>query len=602
MLWDDVRHAVRGLRAQPGTTALAAGMLAVAIGVASAMFTIADHLLIRPVPYRDPATLVNPYVGTGPQVGMPYVSPAIARAWRASRAFSSVQVVVQKAAVLDAPAGPVNVGAMWMTPGTFEMIDVPAALGRTFVTGEGRPGTEDWIVISDRLWQQQFGRDPRILGRRVRMSGLPVTIIGVMPPRFRFPYWNTDVWRPYDLDTPPPAASGRSLMTYARLAPGMPRADAERIATAAAESAEGLKGGHVTLRGVADGFLDPYSRMAITALAGGVGLVFLVLCANVTNLMLARTTSRRQEFGVCSALGASRTRLLRQASIEVLVTAAAGALAGFVLGRNLVALAQQFLPEDLLARTLNPVQIDVRAVLATAMLGFVAAIVAGVPPAWIGTALNPIDSMRAAGRSGSETRASRQWSRSLLIGEVALATALLAGAGVLVTSFAKLMRIDPGMRLQGVTVATVSLPNFSFEDAASRAAFADHLQREVSALPGVERTALSFGNPVEGGTTTDDPFRTDHRESGERHLGIVDFSVRGSWLFPRVRNRSAAGARLRAWRWGGHGNRERATCGGALAWRIGARACVHGQGVRHVVPRRRREPRRAQRELPRSSD
>jgi predicted permease len=531
MLWDELGHALRRVRAQPGTAALAAGMLAVAIGVAAAMFTIADHLLIRPVPYRDPATLVVPYLGTGPNHMLPYVSPAVARAWRASAAFSSVQVVVQRASVLDGPDGPVIASTMWMSPGTFEMIGVAPALGRAFVPGEGRPGADDRVVISDTLWQRQFGRDPQILNRRVRVSGVPSTIVGVMPPGFHFPYWNTDLWRPYDVDSPPPAAAGRPLIAYARLAAGIPRDDAGRLATASAAAAEPLKGQHVILRGVGDGFLDDYSRTAIAALAGGVGLVFLVLCANVTNLMLARTTARRQEFGVCSALGASRGRLLRQAFLEVVVTTAAGAAVGFAITWLLVALARDFLPADFLARTLNPVQVDLRAVAGASALAFIAAVVAGIPPAWIGTAQNPVDSMRGVGRGGTESRASRAWTRGLLVGEVALATALLAGAGVLVMSFAKLIRTDPGLRLDGVTVVTISLPAFSFQDKASRAAFADHLQREVAALPGVEQTALSLGNPAEGGSVTDDPFLTDSKAGTEQHLGIVDFSNVGPGFF-----------------------------------------------------------------------
>jgi putative ABC transport system permease protein len=523
---DDLRHARRRLTGQRGTAVVAGGMLALAIGITSAMLTIVDHMLLRPVPYRDPSALVSLYVGTGPHEMLPYVTRNVVRAWRESAAFTAVAAVAQQPVILEGQNGLVIKGAVWISPGALEMLGVSPLAGRTFLDGEGRPGSEDRVIISESVWRGEYAGDPAIVGRRIRLSGTPVTIVGVMPRAFHFPYWRTEVWRPYDLATPPPAAANNPLMAYARLHPGVPVFDAARLATAAATTRMTFEtGGHVMLRGLTAGFLDDYSRTALTALAGGIALVFVVLCANVTNLILARATGRRQEFGVCSALGASRGRLVRQALIESGLITVAATLAGLFVAWSLINAARTILPEDLFARTLNPVEMDARAIVATVFLGVVALLAAGLPPAWIGTAINPADSLRGMARGGTSTRAARSWTTSLLVAEVALATALLVGAGVLVASFVNLLRLDPGLDVHHVVTASVTLPDFAFRTRDSRAAFARELERQMAQLPGVDRVALSSGLPPESGGNTSDPVQTDTKGAAPRRMNVLFSAV-----------------------------------------------------------------------------
>lgn len=525
-LADDFRHAMGRLRGQRSTAIVASGMLALAIGITSAMFTIVDHMLLRPVPFRDPAALVAVYVGTGPNQMLPYVTREVARAWEGSATFSAVAAVVQQSAILEGQQGWSTRPAVWITPGAFEMLGVSPLQGRTFLEGEGRPGSEDRVIISESVWRREYGSDPQILGRRVQLSGAEATVVGIMPRAFHFPYWQTEVWRPYDLSAPPSSIARRPLMVYARLRSDIPVSDAARTATTTANAHTPLESGQrVILRNLAAGFLDDYSRTAIAALAGGVGLVFLVLCANVTNLILARATARRQEFAVCSALGASRGRLLRQALLENgLITVAATAV-GLFVAWELVTAARSILPEDFLVRTLNPVQMDRRGAAATVLLGIIAVLAAGVPPAWIGTGLNATDWLRAAGRSATRTRAERMWTKSLLVGEVGLATALLVGAGVLVTSFVKLSAIDAGLDVRHVVTAWITLPEFSFTNREARTAFSQALQHEMEQLPGVERVALSLGLPPEAGGNTSDPVQTDVPGAPEQRLTVLFSSV-----------------------------------------------------------------------------
>jgi predicted permease len=526
-LVDDLRHALRRLRAQRSTALVAGGMLALAIAVTSAMLTIVDHMLLRPVPYRDPATLVSVYVGTGPHAMLPYVTGDVVQAWQGSGAFSAVAGVVQQVAILDGQSGLTTKGTVWITPGAFEMLGVSPLQGRTFMDGEGRPGTEDRVIISESVWRSEYASDPQIIGRRIRLSGDQATVVGVMPRMFHFPYWQTEVWRPYDLSAPPPSAGRRPVMAYARVRPEIPTADAARIATDAASALLPAEGEprHVILRNVAAGFLDDYSRTAIGVLAGAVGLVFLVLCANVTNLILARASARQQEFGVCSALGASRGRLLREALLESGVITVAATAVGLCGAWTLVNAAQSILPEDFLVRTLNPVQMDLRAIVATALLGLIALLTAGATPAWIGTAMNPADTLRAGGRAGTATRAVRMLTKSLLIGEVALSTALLVGAGVLVASFVKLMAIDPGLDVRNVVTAWITLPEFSFKDRGARTAFSRALQRQLEQVPGVDRVALSNGLPPESGGNTLDPIQSDVPGASEQRFGVLFYGV-----------------------------------------------------------------------------
>jgi putative ABC transport system permease protein len=525
MLLDDLRHAIRRLRATPGTATLVMLMLALAIGITSAMFTVADHMLIRPAPFRDPARLVGIWTGQDPKKGRPYLQPALIRALRSSGAFSDVHTLVQNAVFVEGSQGLATRGAYSVTPGVFEMLGVSPLLGRTFVAGEGRPGTDDRAIIAEGVWRVDFNADPEIVGRRISISGTPATVVGVMPEKFRFPSQNTRIWRPYDLDAPPPRIKG-SIQAFARLKDGFPEADAVRLASNAAGSAPVTPAmTAVHFRSVTAGFLDDYSKTAIRVLAAGVGLVFLVLCANVANLILARTTARRQEFGVCSALGASRIRLIRQTFLENIVMGVVALAMGLAAGAGLVSLARSSLPEGFLLRTLNPVELDVRAVAASSLLGLLAIVAAGLPAAWIGTAANAADSMRLASRGASESRGARAWTRLLLVGEVGLASALLVGAGVLVTSFVRLSTVDSGLNLRGVTTMWISLPEVYFKDRPARAAFVEDLRTELRRLPGVQAISLSYGLPPDGGGFSWGPLDTDGVAAPGRQTTVFSSSV-----------------------------------------------------------------------------
>lgn len=500
MLLDDVRHAARRITSKPATAIACVAMLALAIGVTAAMFTVADHMLLRPAPFKDADRIKAVYLGKQLKDSRAYLPQDVARALREAPGFSAVSYLIPDQTYIYGSDGLLGTGAYRVSPGVFEMLGVSPLMGRTFSAGEGRAGTDDVVIISERLWRSSFGADPGIIGKTIQANGQGVTVVGVMPANVRFPSDGTKVWRPVDLNAPPPKFSQSSVMVFARLAAAVTADDAARVAGDLSRPLSKTPDTHgVVLSGIADGYLDDYSKTAIRTLLAGVGLVFLVLCANAANLILARTTSRRQEFGVCSALGASRSRLVRQVFVENAGIGAASLFLGLLAAWGLVSMARTFLPDAFLIRTLNPIGLDARAFAAAAGLAMIATIAAGLPPAWIGTKMNAADSIRLESRGSSDSRLSRAWTQTLLVGEVALASALLVGAGVLLMSFVKLTQLDSGLDAKNVATMYVTLPGFAFSDRSARETFSQALLQQTKGMPGVSAATLSFGLPPSGG-------------------------------------------------------------------------------------------------------
>ena len=522
---EDFRRAIRRLRSQPSSLALSVGMLALAIGVSTAMFTVLDALVLHPVPFRDPARLTSLVIATEKRY-LPASPAAAFRAWRDSGVFEAVEGAVQSPVVLEGPEGLFSRGGGRLSPGLLAMLGVKPIHGRGFVEGEGRGGTADRMLISEELWTAAFNRDPSIVGRTVRVAGVPTEIIGIMPAGFRFPYANTMAWRPIDFTAPPPGLERSNPMVFVRLKAGVPAADALRQADAALRAAMTLPPDqHAQFRAISSGMVDAYSKQSVMALSVGVGLVFLVLCANAMNLMLTRFSTRQREFGVCSALGASRLRLLREAVAETVLVGAAAAGLGLALAVWLVKLAVAYLPDALLTRTLTPVAISWRAVVATSILGLLAAAIAGLAPAWLATRIDAAEALRSIARTGTDRPSQRRLARAMLVAEIALAAALLAGAAQLARTFVNLVQADRGLNSDGIITGWVALPQFAFKDRASRLAFASALEERLARLPGVRQMSLSAGIPPGGGTIYLGGLRSDAPGAPDLNIDVSAYDV-----------------------------------------------------------------------------
>jgi putative ABC transport system permease protein len=503
-LVQDLRHALRRLRAATGSAGLAVALLALAIGMSSAMFTVVDALILGPAPFRDPATFV--WLGVAESdarfnVNLPL---SVINALRKSPGLTAVHGVIQQPATFGSGESAQTEGGARITPGLIEDLGVTPLLGRTFASGEGGAGADDVAILSEVVWRARFGSDPSIVGRRIDLSGSHVLIVGVMPESFRFPYSRTRVWRPLDLNQPPAFATrpGTTAYAFARLARGIPRADIARAAAdivKAADPAGATKS--VQLGPLARNYLDEYSAASVRVLATGVGLVFFVLCANVTNLMLARLAARRREFAVSSALGASRGRLLQQALLEQVVIGIAAGLLGLSLGAGLVVLARAFLPTAILTGTLNPLDLDLRAVAATSALSALAIAIAGLVPAWIGMRDRDAGQLlQLSSRNATTERHTRRTTSILLVGELALAVALSVAAGIQLRSFVNLLHADRGIDADRLATFEVSLPAGAAADGPGRFALADGIRSSAASVPGIEAATFSFGVPPSAGT------------------------------------------------------------------------------------------------------
>jgi predicted permease len=493
-LWQDLCHAAHTLFAQWRFTVPAVSMLALAIGIATAMFTIIDALVLRPVPFTEPERLAHLWM-TGEHGGLTLVQPPVLRAWRNTPGIEAAESALSAMALVEIGDTVATRRIAAVTPGLFTMLGgVRPVRGRLFTATEGRPGEDDRVLISEAAWRTLFNADPQTVGRVMTVDGERLTVVGILPAAFRFPSWDTDLWRPTQLSR----QDDEMALAYVRFAAGAPREEVLRRATAMAHAADART---ASLRARVSPLVDVpdnYSARALPLLGGAVVLVFFVLCANVCGLLLARLTGRWREFGTRAAIGASRGRLIQQALVESGLLGFAGLTFGVMVAWALVGVARTLLPEPVLLQTLNPMNIDRRALAVTSAAGILATIAAGLLPAWLGTRIDAIDALRVAERGGSETRRARALTRVLLIVEVSLACTLLIGATLLTRSFVNLARADRGLDVSGVTSLWLSLPATA-GDAASRPLLAHAVEDDVRQLPGVHQIAWSYGVPPHHG-------------------------------------------------------------------------------------------------------
>jgi predicted permease len=536
-LWRDVRYASRTLIAHPGFTATAVVMLALAIGLATAMFTIVDSLVLRPVPFRDAPQLANLWMGND-HGGRTTVTPAVLEAWRASPAFESVESAQPQTAVVQAGDTVVARGSATVTPGVFDLLgEIRPIRGRLFEPTEGRPGQSDRVLLSETLWRTIYHADPMVVGQEISIDGERMTVVGILPAAFRFPSADTVLWRPTDL-----SGADERANAYVRFTRAVPREDALRLATDAARAADPSNAELRPWLFPLAGSQDTYSTRALPLLAGCVVLVVLILCANVCNLLLARLMARRREFSLQAALGASRWHLMRQAAVESSVLGALGLGGGIVLAWAMVSIARTLIPASVLLDTLNPLDIDARALAATSAVGVVAVLAAGVLPACLGTRVDSDEPLRVAERGGTEMRGARRVTRGLLVFEVALACTLLVGAMLFTRSYVNLAHADRGLDTAGVTTLWLSLHRPGAPEPGARVALARTLDEALMSLPGVERVAWSYGAPphsgmISGGEWISDlPGASPLRRTVERYVVSPEFF--SLYRIPIIRGRT----------------------------------------------------------------
>lgn len=503
-LFQDVRFGARMFLKNPGFTLIAIITLALGIGANTAIFSVVNGVLLRPLAYREPERIV-----TLLQQGRGPVSPANYLDFRAnSRSFEQMSVAEAWRGTLTNNDRPEVVAGLRMGDGMFDLLGIPTLLGRTFQADDFQPGRDHVLVLSHKLWQRAFGGDAKIVGQQIALNGESYTVVGVMPPEFQFPpFWSTraEMWAPLDLRARANSRGGSSLRIFGRLKPDVSQQQANAEVVAISKQLETAYPGENTGLQVR---VDPLNekvvgnvRPALLALSVTVCFVLLIACANVACLLLARSAARQKEAALRAALGANRWRIVRQLLTESLMLSLCGAAVGILLavwGVDWLTtlLAGNSTSFSVKLPRLNEIKLDAAALGFTFAMSLVTSVLFGLAPALAASKPDLNQVLKEGGRGMTGGR--HRLRELLVVTELALALVLLIGAGLLINSFAKLQAVDPGFNPNNLLTMTVSVNGMPQYVGPSREAFYRQLTDKLSALPGVQSVSAINHLPLAG--------------------------------------------------------------------------------------------------------
>lgn len=525
-------HALRLLRKTPAFTSVAVLTLALGIGANSAIFSVVNAVLLRPLSLHDPSRLVW-ISGTDPLragPGVPFSFPAYETLRDGARAFTSVTAVCADRLTLTRQGDPEQLNAARVSPNFFDVLGVRPSLGRAFERAEGESGASPVVILSHSLWERRFASDPRLLGRSIVLAETPYTVIGVMRSDFPFPYADTDIWISRVMDYPglqqEQIRHGAGyLMAIARLSPGVTLDQARSDAALLHRAYRTQHPGNPDAGSSSTLYVTPLRdalvtdvRGTILLLTGAVALVLLIACANVAGLLLARSTARAREIAIRAALGAGRMVLVRQLLAESVLLWLAGAILGIVLADwGVFALVRS---DARLFADFPHISVDARVLAFTAAVSLVTGIVFGLIPAFHASHPDLAGVLRE-GAWGTTSGARRHRLRAALVaGQVALSVVLLIASALLAESFWSLQSVHPGFDPAGAMTMSVSLPAAAYPDDTRRAAFVRDALSRLETLPGVRCASASVGLPMSVGVMA--PFLAEGQpvvSIGERPLG-----------------------------------------------------------------------------------
>jgi len=499
----DLRFALRLFRNSPGFTLVAVVTLALGIGANTAIFSFVNAVLLSPLPFPHPEQIVNVWEEP-PGGGRNGISTLNFLDWKnqnASFTAMAAQTWGPRTSTLTGSDAPVELHCSLVSAPYFDIFGVKPVLGRAFAPDEDQPGKQYEVVLSHRIWVERFGADPRIIGRKISLSGEPYTIIGVMPPGNWDREWQ-DIWMPLAFTPQQMTRDYHWMISWARLKPGVTlehaRQDMKTIGSRIERDyPKSNKGWSVAVDRYQDNWVGNGLRESLLILLGAVGAVLLIACANLANLLLVRGAGREREVAIRSALGAARGRVVRQFLTESLLLATVGGCAGVAIGWALMVGLKAWIPPDLLPAEAN-VTLDGQVLFFTAAIVIATGILFGIAPALHGAHTDLVESLREGGRSAT-TGARRARMRNMLaVAEIALAFVLLSGAGLLLRSLYALENVDPGFDATNAISIGLPMTSEQYPDGIRINAYLDQIMEKVRAVPGVTEVGATSSPPLEG--------------------------------------------------------------------------------------------------------
>ncbi|MFL6530489.1 MAG: ADOP family duplicated permease [Chthoniobacterales bacterium] len=502
-LTQDVRYGVRMLAKNPAFTAIAVLALALGIGANTAIFSVVNTILLRPLPYKNPDQLVVIWENAT-HLGFPKNTPSPANFldWQQqATVFSGMAAFAEKSFNLTGVGEPERLDGRRVSANLFDLLGVKPIIGRTFVPEEDQPGTKV-ALLNESLWKRRFGSDPGVIGRALNLNGESYTVVGVLPRSVQLPAfgnWRDQVWVPLAFPSEEAASRGdHFLEVIARMKPGVKLEQAKaEMQTITARLAQQYPEQNTRISSVVNPLHEEIvgnMKPALLILLGAVAFVLLIACANVANLLLARAAVRQKEIALRLALGADRARLTKQLLVESVMLSVLGGVVGLVLAYVGLRVLTGFIPQDLAHADL--ITIDGKVLVFTLGIAIVTGLIFGLAPASQASHFNLNDTLKEGGRDSGAGVRGKKLRSTLVIAEVAVSFILLIGAGLLINSFIHLRNLDPGFRADHLLGMNIDLSEVKYPDTARRVVFFDEVLRRVKPLPGVQSAAIAGNLPL----------------------------------------------------------------------------------------------------------
>ncbi|MBD0373380.1 MAG: ABC transporter permease [Pyrinomonadaceae bacterium] len=507
MLWQDIRFGLRLMAKKPGFTLIGVLALALGIGANTAIFSVVKAVLLSPLPYQNPERLVWIW-GTNPasnikeeEASMPDFND-----WRTqSQSFEEMAGFTNWAATVTGEGEPERIPGSIITAKFFSVLGVQPLMGRTFNEDENGPKGARVVILSHGLWQRRFGGNPNAIGQTITLNGTPYHVVGIMPPSFKDPLPEqrkpAQLWIPLPLNLDQNVRRSDFLNVVAKLKPNVTieqaRAEMKTITARLEQQYPASNTGWSTLVIPLQERITGDVRPALWVIVGVVGFLLLISCANVANLLLARSAARQQEIAVRRALGAGRLRLIRQFLTESVILALSGGALGTLLAMWGVEFLVRLSPGNI--PRLDEVRLSWQVLLFTLGVSVLTGLVFGLIPALHATNPNLTESLKEGGRSSTEGLRGARLRSALVVSEIAIALVLLVGAGLMIKSFMRLQGVDPGFKPERILALDVSLPSAKYKEPQQQAAFWGQLLGRVSQIPNVESVAAVDTLPFSGG-------------------------------------------------------------------------------------------------------